>query len=607
MNTTAELEKLAFEHGQTVSGPIFSAFTNWILEKADSLQIDTILFLARDGQLPFKIAQARNPSQKIHYVPASRASWYPCAPLALGPEMIFERIRNEYETAEGLCNALGISVDAFRDAGFPTNKKLRNSEIHKACRFLFSPKGKVLVSEAASERRSLFLGYLENLDGFDRSKRIAIVDIGWKGSLQAVLDHTLREQGYEIPIHGFYLGIRHKQNSKFYHGFAYANRMTPHWLEAYPSVVEMLTPAEHGSVTAFVASDVGIKPVYTDNPVVAPNLARKLHDGAVHFASQSPIPSRKTALALLKRTIQSPPIGTVKLYANFQFESTLFALEGDPLVRKLSLGEISSLLTTWDRKYREWPWPAASLKLSNFWFPGSWLTLKFYAYSVLKALYHKRIVPLARPFKKPDLISIDIFDTVLFRYVKRPTDIFNLVESQCKIPGFANARIEAENKSRSKVPSGEVSLSDIYRELAYSFSPEEIDTAREAELAIEAQNLHSKSNRWIQNLRKTEATIIYLSDMYLPSIWLQEQLQKSGLFEHGDRVIVSCEHDASKRTGTLFQIVLNEYQPRRWLHFGDNPKADFISAMRNGASPRLRIAKSTFQYTARQVLRLLFS
>ena len=66
------------------------------------------------------------------------------------------------------------------------------------------------------------------------------------------------------------------------------------------------------------------------------------------------------------------------------------------------------------------------------------------------------------------LVSLDVFDTALFRKVFEPTDIFNLVEEKTG-NDFKAQRILAQDKARKK--SAYYDIIDIYKELPYSLSP----------------------------------------------------------------------------------------------------------------------------------------
>ena len=49
---------------------------------------------------------------------------------------------------------------------------------------------------------------------------------------------------------------------------------------------------------------------------------------------------------------------------------------------------------------------------------------------------------------KHDVISFDIFDTLLLRPYVKPTDLFEHLEKLENLSGFANARIKAEKIAR---------------------------------------------------------------------------------------------------------------------------------------------------------------
>ena len=47
-------------------------------------------------------------------------------------------------------------------------------------------------------------------------------------------------------------------------------------------------------------------------------------------------------------------------------------------------------------------------------------------------------------------------------------------------------------------------------------------------------------------------------------------------------MIVSCEWKARKDNGSLYRLVRKKYNPREWIHFGDNKRSDIRMARRNG-------------------------
>ena len=76
--------------------------------------------------------------------------------------------------------------------------------------------------------------------------------------------------------------------------------------------------------------------------------------------------------------------------------------------------------------------------------------------------------------KKYDVISFDIFDTLIERTCSVPADIFELtgeaVLGKDKAIQFRADRIEAEHNARHKKTGGEVNISDIYNELDSAYA-----------------------------------------------------------------------------------------------------------------------------------------
>src|ERR1019366_8657113 len=99
------------------------------------------------------------------------------------------------------------------------------------------------------------------------------------------------------------------------------------------------------------------------------------------------------------------------------------------------------------------------------------------------------------------LASFDIFDTVLTRTVAVPRDLFLLLAERLRArqiitleaAAFADARVRAERQARTRHPHGEVTLAEIYDELAAARSwPGAAGAAAEAaELETEADCLRA--------------------------------------------------------------------------------------------------------------------
>lgn len=180
-----------------------------------------------------------------------------------------------------------------------------------------------------------------------------------------------------------------------------------------------------------------------------------------------------------------------------------------------------------------------------------------------------------------DVISFDIFDTLLFRNVKRPTDIFRLLEQENHVPRFARLREAAEHKARQKKYNGcgsyEITIDEIYQMAELKcMLPSKTMIANEIAKELECCYANPAMAALIERLSMTNVSIIAVSDMYLTEPVLMELLQNCG-FTNIKAVFVSSKYGVSKSSGELFEVVKQELgRNKRILHIGDNFRSDVL-------------------------------
>ena len=185
-----------------------------------------------------------------------------------------------------------------------------------------------------------------------------------------------------------------------------------------------------------------------------------------------------------------------------------------------------------------------------------------------------------------DMVSFDVFDTLILRPLSQPTDVFHFVGEQLGILNFKELRAQCEMDAREACRKAkghtEVTLAEIWERLARMLGcdPEEgMRLEQEAELALCCANpfLLAVWNR----LRAMGKPILIISDMYLPKSCITRMLEQNG-FTGAERVYVSCESGQNKAGGTLFQQVLRDYPGKKIVHVGDNAHSDVSMAERCG-------------------------
>ncbi|MFL6602490.1 MAG: HAD family hydrolase [Steroidobacteraceae bacterium] len=205
------------------------------------------------------------------------------------------------------------------------------------------------------------------------------------------------------------------------------------------------------------------------------------------------------------------------------------------------------------------------------------------------------------------LYTFDVFDTLLTRIWLRPTDVFLHAEllnaeagSAAGIERWSARRIAAEARVRQKARDGEVTLEQIYAELAaeLGWSAAVAGSALETEMRCELQASRpiAPMVARFESLLKRRIKVACVSDFYASGGFLLELLTRAGVRVEAQDLFVSADIQETKRTGALFHSVTRHYnlQPAEICHTGDHPVSDVQQAKRVGIAvePYVRSAPS---------------
>jgi FMN phosphatase YigB (HAD superfamily) len=200
-----------------------------------------------------------------------------------------------------------------------------------------------------------------------------------------------------------------------------------------------------------------------------------------------------------------------------------------------------------------------------------------------------------------DLVSFDLFDTLVSRPARRPDAVLKLVEHRIAteegrpIPLFAERRA-AENRVRArKHHQGDVNLSEIYAELAASgtITGDVVARAHALEKRIDLGALHPRPEviAILKVAHERGKRIVLMTDTYYEEADIRGILQAIGVADLFAALYVSNAVGARKDRGDLWRHVEEaEAVPRaRWLHVGDNEHSD-IQAACDRRIPYLHVA-----------------
>lgn len=208
----------------------------------------------------------------------------------------------------------------------------------------------------------------------------------------------------------------------------------------------------------------------------------------------------------------------------------------------------------------------------------------------------------------PEYLSLDCFDTLIWRNTQAPHDLF----ADLPVEGGAmGPRRWAERMARINAPHQykrfEVTLDEIHAELLPGRSEDERAAMVQAELDAEARHCFAfgPTRDLIVEAKRRGMKVIIVSDTYLSETRLRALIADVGgedLAGMIDRIFCSCEYGVGK-AGGLFRFVLKELgtQPEKLLHVGDNLVAD-MQAPRKLGIPSIHLAQ--FDTQAQQRLRM---
>lgn len=201
--------------------------------------------------------------------------------------------------------------------------------------------------------------------------------------------------------------------------------------------------------------------------------------------------------------------------------------------------------------------------------------------------YRKTPEHFAEELMAFDIISFDIFDTLVFRPFQNPTDLFYILGEKHCYPDFKRLRCYAEAMARNEKfktsNTYEISIDDIYEYMEKHIGiSAELGIKLETETEIELCFANPYMKKVFNILRQNGKKIIAVSDMYLKHLTIEQLLSKCG-YTGFDEVYISCEHLKSKYDGKMFQLVKNNYGKEiSYAHIGDNKFSDIKRATENG-------------------------
>ena len=175
-----------------------------------------------------------------------------------------------------------------------------------------------------------------------------------------------------------------------------------------------------------------------------------------------------------------------------------------------------------------------------------------------------------------DVISFDVFDTLIMRKVLQPTDIFYIVGHKAELNGVSPNAYAEKREYADWHNQYEKNIYGIYHTLQDMLMLTDAERDRLMELEIETEVQIAVCRKEMVEAfyyaLSMGKRVFLISDMHLTEMMIRKIL--AGVEIEGyEKLLVSCDYHCGKTSG-LFRIYKELIQAGKWLHIGDNEISD---------------------------------
>jgi FMN phosphatase YigB (HAD superfamily) len=270
------------EIAASVVAPLLVGFVRWVLQDAEARGLKRLYFVARDGQVLHKIAEAFGSPLELRYLYGSRQAWYaPSAFAANREELEFMLMTGQSSAPRHNLKRLNLTPEDLAESlgryGFPPetwDEQLSGEAVERFWDFALDPEVAPRIMAASASARELALAYFEQ-EGLLRDDRWALVDVGWTLRTQGSLHKVLASAGQSHTL-GYYLGISKTRFSSRAYGQgrsylleeAESESAAPiHTLFENKGLIDQVfTMADHGSTRGYVREGERLEPSLSSLP-----------------------------------------------------------------------------------------------------------------------------------------------------------------------------------------------------------------------------------------------------------------------------------------------------------------------------------------------------
>ena len=304
-----------YNYGYDFLGPAYSVYIHKLIEKIQKYKIDHILFIAREGFLFKKLYELLLPylsksslNTTTSYAFLSRRSTFLASAFHLATkEIVFGINKVNQQGLFSIFKTYGLPCDPFVNIAAEYGIELKetisdfwNNEILLS--FFGDIRVQELISKYQKSAHEELKTYLNQCQFFGKNRKVALVDIGWEGTIQNNLVQAFGHMEDFPLLYGFYFGKREEQgflrySSSFSEGLIYDSRnrdINEQSISTFVEIFEQSARAPHGSTIGYRVNETNgrIIPelkntnnVDRQNEILANPIISIIQKGIVDFAS----------------------------------------------------------------------------------------------------------------------------------------------------------------------------------------------------------------------------------------------------------------------------------------------------------------------------------
>lgn len=309
-------------------GPIVYSFANWIAEQVRARSIEHIIFVARDGWLPFNVYRYLGYPGKASYAYLSRAVLVQASFETMPEATLNQLVSGVAAPVSDYVNRIGLQAEELMAAALEAFKgdPIIDDTNDRGRLSLFFQENRSLLSQQSKIAQENLRAYLNELGVFERPDRVALVEIGWGGTIAAILSHLFAEAK---EWHYLFWGTQERfQAPELKHSAQFFEFGEPrHYMDvAFECIelVEFFLSSPEPSVIGLKSAPDGIHPIFScqgdgwpERSSIARNIERGVMECAKYFSSFTAGEDRlrvdcSVVYAILENVLRTDDLNVVK-------------------------------------------------------------------------------------------------------------------------------------------------------------------------------------------------------------------------------------------------------------------------------------------------------